>query len=237
MRVSAWSLPVLVIVALLGTIVTAQAAGQWSISGRSSINSGDLGPEDIKGWMTLQQISEGTSLPLAELYALGGIPPDVPANTALKDLEGLLPGFEVSTLRDALAARPAGASAPPVEDTAAETPTPGEVAGTARAPTPPVPAASDLDSTPASHIGVDAGAGAGPTPLPAGEVLPGDQVKGRMSLRDVSAQCAVSLPALLERLGLPPDLDPSTKVKDLVAAGQLPSVIVMQEAVTALQAQ
>ena len=55
------------------------------------------------------------------------------------------------------------------------------------------------------------GDGTGPTPLPEGQILPADQIKGRMTLREVSDQCAVDLDALLAALNLPQDTDPDTQ--------------------------
>ena len=80
------------------------------------------------------------------------------------------------------------------------------------------------------------GTGAGPTPLPAGQILPADQIKGRMTLAEISAQCAVPLDQLLAALNLPANLDPTLKVKDLVGRGLVSEVTVVQTAVAALQA-
>jgi hypothetical protein len=103
MKVNPFIAPAVVVVALLGSVFGAQAAGLWSTSGRTAVNLRQMAPADIKGWMTLQQVSEGVGIPHDELYALAGVPADVPATTALKELEKLAPGFEVSSLRDALA--------------------------------------------------------------------------------------------------------------------------------------
>ena len=103
MRLSPFSLPLLALGALLGTVLIAQAQGQWSISGRTAVNLQSLAPEDLKGWMTLEQVMDGFSISQAELYALMNIPLDVPPSTALKDLEPLVEGFEVSLLRERLA--------------------------------------------------------------------------------------------------------------------------------------
>ena len=59
---------------------------------------------DIKGWMTLQQVMNGMKITQAVLDALMSIPPDGPPATALKELEKIVPGFEVSVLGQALTA-------------------------------------------------------------------------------------------------------------------------------------
>jgi len=50
--------------------------------------------------MTFQQLSDGYGIPKDTLYELLGIPPEIPVETALKDMESILPGFEVSAVRE-----------------------------------------------------------------------------------------------------------------------------------------
>lgn len=116
MRVNPLLVPVLFVTILLGTVFGAQTLGLWSTSGRTSANLAALTADDVKGWMTLRQIMDGFQIPKAELYPLANIPLDVPETTAVKDLEGKLPGFETSTLRAALKARGAAPTpaAPPL---------------------------------------------------------------------------------------------------------------------------
>jgi hypothetical protein len=102
MRVNPLLAPALFIVILLGTIAIAQLTGGWIISGRTTINTGELAIDDIKGWMTLQQVMDGVRISKEDLYALVNLPSDIPTTTALKDLESVVPDFETSTLRDAL---------------------------------------------------------------------------------------------------------------------------------------
>jgi len=239
MRLNPFFMPVLVVGALLGTVFTAQALGQWSISGRTSVDAGQLAPADIKGWMTLQQVMDGASIPAADLYALMAIPADIPPGTALKDLEALVSDFEVSVLRERLAAWQAGGLP-------AETPAPAALPATAvpaaEAVTPlptvaaPPTALPTVAPTEVSHTGAGAGSGAGPTPLPAGQILPADQIKGRLTLAEISGRCAVPLDRLLAALGLPAETDPALKVKDLISQGLVAETTTVQAAVAALQA-
>ena len=103
MRVNRFLMPIIVIGVLLGTTLIAQAAGFWSTSGRDSSNLASMSAADIKGWMTLQQGMDGLSISQEELYVAGGVPLEVPPDTALKDLEGIVPDFAISTLRERLA--------------------------------------------------------------------------------------------------------------------------------------
>ncbi len=223
MRVNRFLIPIFVIVALLGTTLMAQAAGFWSTSGKDSVDLGNMSAADIKGWMTLQQVIDGLKISKEELYAVGGIPLDVPTETALKDLEGIVPDFEISTLRDKLAA-----PANPIEPSAPIEPTP--------APTPiATPIATVTHTQPITGTHSGDGTGIGPTPLPPGQVLPADQIKGRMTLREVSDQCAVPFDQLLAALNLPINTDPNAAIKDLINAETLSAVTAIKDAVTKLQ--
>lgn len=214
MRVNAFFLPLVTLSFLLGSVWVAQATGVWSTSGRAVLSAGALTPADIKGWMTVQQVADGLKMPLADLYALAGLPADLPPTTALKDLEKLVAGFETSLLRDRLTAWQA---APPAAPTPAPTPTPA----------PPV-------ATPHAPTGAGGGDGTGPTPLPAGQVLPASQIKGRHTLADISTQCAVPFDTLLKALDLPADTPPTTQVKTLFETGPL-TLTELQARVAALQ--
>jgi hypothetical protein len=222
MRVNRFLLPIIVIMTLLGTTFIAQAAGFWSTSGKDSIDLENMTSADIKGWMTLQQVMDSLQISKEELYAVGGIPLDISPALALKDLEGSVPDFEISTLREKLAA-----PANPIEPRILIEATPL-----------PQPTATPIHTQPITgtlHSGD--GTGLGPTPLPPGQVLSADQIKGRMTLREVADQCAVSLDQLLAALNLPPDTNPNVALKDLINAGTLAEVTVVQGIVAKWQAK
>jgi hypothetical protein len=225
--VNKFLLPILVLAALLGSYVVAQATGFWAVSGKAMIDLENLtSSADIRGWMTLDQIIQGFGIPQADLYAALGIPADIPTSTALKDLEGIVEGFEVTTVREAVDAILGGSPLQPVQPPAeapAEVPTP--------APTPtPQPTAHVPQGSETGE-----GTGAGPTPLPAGQVLPGSEIKGRHTLQQVADQCQVDLAKLLAALHLPADTDANTAVKDLVEQGVISEIQTVRDAVTALQ--
>ncbi len=219
MRVNPFLMPILLIVALFGTVFTAQALGLWSVSGKDVIN---WTPAGLKGWMTLQQVMDGLKLSKDDVYAAGNIPADVPPRTALKDLEKIVPGFETSVLRDALTKKLSGAA-------------PASAPQTPGAATPVATPAATVSATHVPSSG--AGTGATPTPLPPGQFLPASQIKGSMSLKSVSQQCGVPLDKILAGLNLPPDTNPETLLKDLVAQGKIKEVTDVQQVVTTLQAK
>jgi hypothetical protein len=193
--------------------------------------------------MTLTDVMTGIKISKPELYDLMKIPADVPETAALKDLEKIVPGFETSTLRDALTARGAVAPAPVQAAPTAVAPTPVAPAPVAPAPVAPAPVAPAIQPTvritgtgalSATHASDD-GLRPTPTALPPGVTLTVDQIKGSMTLRQVSEQTGVPLGAILEALGLPADVGVDTALKDLISAGKLTEVTQVRDAVTRLQ--
>ena len=132
MRTSVWVAPVASVAILFGTIGVADALGSCHTKGRQMIGSGQgaggepgggeggggggrqdlapgqvLTPDDLRGWMTLGQAADGLRLDRDVLIGLVGAPEDVvlTPDTAFRDVEGLVPGFELSTFRDVVRAR------------------------------------------------------------------------------------------------------------------------------------
>lgn len=66
--------------------------------------SADSAVDEIKGRMTLREIATAFKLPLDQLIVAAGLPADVDTKIALKDLKEIYPEFEVSQVRDGVAA-------------------------------------------------------------------------------------------------------------------------------------
>jgi len=99
-----WIAPLVFIAVILGGVGVAQATGAWITSGKQVVAVGQLASEDVKGSMTLQQAADGLGMPFAELVTLIN-PPDpslLAPTTAFKDLEALVPGFDLATFRETL---------------------------------------------------------------------------------------------------------------------------------------
>lgn len=124
MTVNRWLMPTLALVIFFGAIGIAQASGTWVTSGRavavgsaggsggegtgrSTPATGALTPDDVKGWMTVQQAADGLGIPAQELIALIAAPTSVviEPGMALKDIEPLVPGFSLTGLRERLRER------------------------------------------------------------------------------------------------------------------------------------
>ena len=247
MSVNRHLIPILAITLLLGTVGVAMLTGNWIVSGKELINVEQMtSSADIRGWMTIDQVATGLNIDLPVLYDLVGIPAEIPADTALKDMEQIVPDFETSAVRDAVAVYLGEAT---VEDSAAVDTAVDAAATPALTPSPtPVatqpPVTTALPATPtAVHVpqsdgigdGIGTGDGTGPTPLPPGTRLTADEIKGRHTLQEIADQAQVPLDALIAALGLPPDADPAQSVRDLVESGRIAEVDDVRVAVTALQ--
>jgi len=235
MKVNRYLMPGLVIAILLGSIIVAKATGQWSVSGRGRIDVTNLtSSADVRGWMTLQQVADGFDINQTELYRIMGIPADIPPETALKDIEKILPDFEVSEAREALAAYLEGQTEASELQEMEEKPTdaPSPKAGDEQ-----IKAAATPTPVEAEHIPQGDGSGTGPTPVPEGGILAGSDIKGRHTLQEISDQAKVPLPDLLKALGLPADIEPGTAVKDLIQSEAVPDIETVRSAVTALQSR
>lgn len=214
-RVNKYLVPILAVVALLGSVWVAKAAGVWQTSGRGQVlldEGGTADPQGIKGWMTLNDVSETYGVPLEALYSMIGASPDIPPDTALKDLEKLVPGMEVWALREAVAAYQA--ENPTSEHEHCE----DEAIEEAPQPTPTPQATPGSEHVP-QGAGEARGEGYGEGfSLPQdGSRLPGSEIKGRMTLQEVLDSCQVPLEYLVAELGLPDDVDTRLWLRDLVS--------------------
>lgn len=254
MRVNKYFLPLFGVVPMVAMVLIAQFTGNFSTSGRVAVDMGNMKPEDIKGWMTWQEVSDGFGIPLNQLYALAGVPGDIPPTTAMKDMEGLLEGFETTIVREVIAAYLAGTPPPSAESGLVPVSTVTPATPTLEAAPAAAPAATEAPSAggvatpvqpamPQEHVpagdgaGVGMGEGAGPTPLPPGQVLPAGEIKGRHTLADVAQQAAVPLDKLIAALNLPADVDPNTPIKDLVNTGAIAEVQTVRDAVVQIQTE
>ena len=108
MRIKPFLYGVLVLALFFGVIGGAKAAGSWAVSGKLTGTGEKVQPtgtnvEEIKGWMTLDDVSTAYKVPLPEILAAFDLPADTPGSAQLKSLES--PTFSPRNLRDWLAAR------------------------------------------------------------------------------------------------------------------------------------
>jgi hypothetical protein len=108
MKVNPFVYGVLILMLFFGVIGGAKAVGVWSVSGKLTASGEKTLPtgsnvDEIKGWMTLNDVSTAHKVPLAEIVAAFGLPADTPGAAQLKALES--DTFSVLNLRDWLRTR------------------------------------------------------------------------------------------------------------------------------------
>lgn len=102
MKVNPYIYGLLVLVLFFGVIGGAKAAGSWSVSGKMTGGGEKVAPtganvDEIKGWMTLNDVATAYNVPLAEILAAFSLPSDTPGSAQLKTLES--DSFSVTNLR------------------------------------------------------------------------------------------------------------------------------------------
>jgi hypothetical protein len=110
-RVPLWALG-LVLVALLTTLlVGANMAGLMTTMGGGAASTTEQvaptgsDPDEVKGWMTIQQVLDAYPVTRAALFAQFDIPADTPTSTALREIMENASGssLEIPALRNWLA--------------------------------------------------------------------------------------------------------------------------------------
>ena len=103
MKVNPFIYGIVVLVLFFGVIGVAKATGNWSVSGKLS-TSGEkaiptgANPDEIKGWMTLADITTAYNVSLADIVTQFNLPADTPATKQVKELES--DTFSTTGLRD-----------------------------------------------------------------------------------------------------------------------------------------
>lgn len=108
MKINPFIYGVLILVLFFGVIGGAKAAGVWSVSGKLT-SSGEkvlptgATPDEVKGWMTLNDVAKAYNVPVAEILAAFDLPADTPSTAQIKSLESET--FSTLNLRTWLKAR------------------------------------------------------------------------------------------------------------------------------------
>ena len=90
----------LVIGLFFGTILVAQATGNYEII-PSAIKEGEIITiADIKGYYTIEDSAIATGLSLQELYEKLGIPENVPKNTQMKNISNVAEGYDFDAAKE-----------------------------------------------------------------------------------------------------------------------------------------
>lgn len=96
--------PALGIGIFVATVLVSIGTGLWVSSGTKGAIAltpeGKPDPDGIKGWMSIETVSKNYGIPIEYLYTTIGLPPDISPDTPAKDIEKIVPGFGVETLRE-----------------------------------------------------------------------------------------------------------------------------------------
>lgn len=159
--------------------------------------SGGLDPGQIRGWMTLGDISSGYGIPVQELRRAAGLPESVPADVPLNRIATRFHlDFEPEAVREAVAALLGGSNANRAADQKAAPPP----AQPARAATPAKEQPVKKNTpAPAASTAVPKRAAEAPKKDGGHEEQP---VRGVMTLNEISLKTGVPASCILERIGV-----------------------------------
>lgn len=93
---------ILVVVIFFGGLFISKSTGLFDVLPKPVTADTKLVVEEIKGYMSLKDVSTGTGIEIKELYKKLGIPDSVPTDTKLKDVKNYVTGFEVETAKEKL---------------------------------------------------------------------------------------------------------------------------------------
>jgi polyferredoxin len=91
-----------VILLFFGGIGITKLTGIYQTTPPPITSTTKISPEEIKGYMTLQEVSEVLKIDLNELYKKLNIPNSIPKDTKLKEIKNFVPGFEAEKVRETL---------------------------------------------------------------------------------------------------------------------------------------
>jgi len=93
---------ILVIAIFFGGLIVSKSVGLFDVLPKQVTAGTKLSVEEIKGYMTLKDVSIGTGIEIKDLYEKLGIPDSVPTETKLKEVKNFVPGFEVEAAKEKL---------------------------------------------------------------------------------------------------------------------------------------
>jgi polyferredoxin len=93
---------ILVIGMFISGVVISKTVGVFQVLPKKITAESKINVEEIKGYMTIKEVSIGTKIELKEVYKKLGIPESVPESTKLKEVKNFVEGFEVDAAREKL---------------------------------------------------------------------------------------------------------------------------------------
>jgi polyferredoxin len=194
-------------------LIGAQLAGWWSPKITDN-------PENIKGWMTLGAISETYHIPISEIKKELNLPASANEETELKSFEKEIPNFEMDLIRNYVANRIGWTG----EKAAQEIPASGETTNNPSAvqlePSPTIRTATEKTIKPEVKSTVPSvvkneSVTEKANPANITTIRDPEEIKGTMSLSEVSEGWKIPLETLLEKLGVPKDINVKAPIREL----------------------
>lgn len=212
----------MLVAGLLTLVGVSKLAGAWRTKPQAvtfTNAKGELDPGAIRGWMTLNEVSQGYNIPLDRLYRDARLPFAVKPETRLNQVAELHKiNFEAEEIRDVVAAAIQNKPAPPQKPGPMLSAAAAEQSRPAKQPAQPKPA-STRDSGSGAQAGVPKD-GAGKKGLSdakqhgAGEE---SDVKGFMTLNEVMLKTGVPKDYILGKLGVDASkIDPRLPLREWV---------------------
>lgn len=93
---------ILVMAIFFGGITISKITDMYQTTPPAITSSTTLTTEELKGYMTIEQVSIALKIDLSDLYKKLNIPADVPKETKLKDIKNFIEGFEVENAKEIL---------------------------------------------------------------------------------------------------------------------------------------
>lgn len=200
-------------------LMAAQGVGWWNPQYGSN-------PESIRGWMTLGRISATYGIPIDEIRQDIRLPETADAETELRTFERTISGFEMDQVRRYVAQKIGRTKVAATDISHAgkeknESDTNQRKAGSPEKPRiTPAPKLSWSSQPAGTKETLAPNTGASSTRTgDKSQVPPRDpeEIKGFMSLKEISEGWRIAADVLVEKLGLPKDVDLTVPIRDLHA--------------------
>ncbi|EGW40795.1 4Fe-4S binding protein [Desulfosporosinus sp. OT] len=96
------SVIIIVLIVFFGSIFAAQAAGVYRLT-PDALKAGEaIGYDEVKGYMSIKEAAESSKTELKEFYETFKIPANVPAETKMKEISTVSPGYDFDNAKESL---------------------------------------------------------------------------------------------------------------------------------------
>lgn len=220
MKVRTNLFPLVIIGIFFGIIGLGMLTGIW----QTKIDAASVtveSSEDIKGWMTLEDVSRYLNLSVQEVQKILGLPSDVDLHKPIKDIAAEN-GKETDDYRELLGAFLGEKTASDSDESGNQSVQSVTIPSENTVQTPPQDKAASPSTTSEEKVVPSRDT---PDPNPSGAETPKEngsgteeEIKGRMTLKEVEVVTKVPPEYICQKLGLPADVSRDIPLRDL--AGQ-----------------